>query len=203
MNCKRTTSASIRASFRSASRLALATVLALTIAVGAFAGSVMLPGSQAEAQSVAYRLSPGDKVRVTVFGHEDLSGEFEVDPEGRISLPLIQYVDAQGTTSQELEANITSSLSPDYLKDPRVSVEILNYRPFYILGEVESPGSYDYVNGMTVLESVAVAGGFTYRAKQKKMTIVRASDPEKKKMPASVDTRVLPGDVIEVPERRW
>jgi len=215
LNCRRATRASTRESTIASSTgtrrvLAMAATCAITVvavavfAVGSIASSSLLPGATAEAQSsVAYRLSPGDKVRVTVFGHEDLSGEFELDPEGRISLPLIQYVDAQGSTSQELEANITSSLSPDYLKNPRVTVEVLNYRPFYILGEVESPGSYDYVNGMTVLESVAVAGGFTYRAKQKKMTIVRASDPEKKKMPASVDTRVLPGDVIEVPERRW
>ncbi len=148
-----------------------------------------------------YRLDTGDRVKITVFGHQDLSGEFEVNGAGRISLPLVKDVQASGSTVEELEEAITNKLKPDYLTNPRVSVEVLNYRPFYILGEVKNPGSYAYVNGMTVVTAVALAGGFTYRAKENAVLITRANDPEKKKARASQDTKVLPGDVVEVPER--
>jgi len=159
--------------------------------------------ADAETADTVYRLDAGDRIKVTVFGHEDLSGEFEVDGTGRVAMPLIQFVEVGGLSVREAESAIEGKLSPDYLKNPKASVEILNYRPFYILGEVENPGSYQYVSGMTLLESVALAGGFTYRARQKKMTVIRASDPEKKKVRATIDTKVLPGDVIEVPERRF
>lgn len=149
----------------------------------------------------AYRLGAGDRVRVTVFGQEDLSGEFELDGAGRLSLPLIQRVQAAGLTLNELEAAIANKLKPDFLKNPRVSVEVLNYRPFYILGEVKNPGSYPYVNGMTVINAVALAGGYTYRAKENKVTIVRTGDIERKTISADHGTVVLPGDVIQVPER--
>ena len=101
----------------------------------------------------------------------------------------------------ELEERIIDKLRPDYLLNPQVSVEVLNYRPFYILGEVRVPGSYAYVNGMTVVNAVAMAGGFTYRAKETEVVIIRANDPSKSKARASQETTVLPGDVIEIPER--
>ena len=154
-----------------------------------------------EAQEASYRLDAGDRVKVTVFGQQDLSGEFEVDGAGRLSLPLIQHVQARGSTLAELEQAITGKLKPDFLKNPRVSVEVLNYRPFYILGEVKNPGSYPFVNGMTVINAVALAGGYTYRAKENTVIIVRAGDAKRKPLPADHDTVVLPGDVIEVPER--
>lgn len=167
-----------------------------------FAMVLVLPAvGPAEAAEGAYRLGAGDRVRVTVFGQEDLSGEFELDGAGRLSLPLIQRVQAAGLTLNELEDVIANKLKPDFLKNPRVSVEVLNYRPFYILGEVKKPGSYPYVNGMTVINAVALAGGYTYRAKENKVTIVRTGNIERKTIPANHDTRVLPGDVIQVPER--
>ena len=98
-----------------------------------------------------YRLASGDKVRITVYGHEDLSGEFEVDSTGQLSLPLIQDIDAANKTLNQLELDIEDALRPDYLKNPRLSVEILSYRPFYIVGEVNDPGSYPYVSGMSVI----------------------------------------------------
>jgi polysaccharide export outer membrane protein len=148
-----------------------------------------------------YRLGSGDRIKVTVFRHKDLSGEFEVNSAGRIRLPLIQEVQAAGLTAQELEQAIADKLKPDYLKEPRVSVQVLTYRPFYILGEVNSPGSYSYVSGMTVVTAVARAGGYTYRAKQDYVYISRAGDSAKKKQRADPNTPVYPGDVIEVPER--
>ncbi len=150
----------------------------------------------------SYRLGAGDRIRVTVFGHEDLSGEFELDGTGRVSLPLIRTVEAKGLTLSELEQAITNRLQPDFLKDPSVSVDVLNYRPFYIIGEVNEPGSYPYVNGMTVWNAVAMAGGFSYRAKKSEVEIKRGGDTAQTDwQEANPDTIVFPGDVIRVPER--
>jgi protein involved in polysaccharide export with SLBB domain len=155
----------------------------------------------AQNENTAYRLGPGDRVKVTVYGHEDLSGEFDVDSLGNISLPLIQDVAGSGLTVEEIEAAITDKLQPDYLKHPKVSVDVLTYRPFYIIGEVKTPGSYPYVSGMTIINAVALAGGYTYRARSKAILITRPEGEEQKEIKAQSDTPVMPGDVIEVPER--
>jgi polysaccharide export outer membrane protein len=149
----------------------------------------------------SYRIANGDRLRITVYGHADLSGEFEVDGTGKLALPLIHSVAATGLTAQELSAAITARLRPDYLRDPQVSVEVMSYRPVYVLGEVQTPGSYPYANGMTVINAVAMAGGFTYRARKNAIHILRGIDAEQRKIDAAADTPVLPGDVIEVPER--
>ncbi|MBT8078001.1 MAG: polysaccharide export protein [Gammaproteobacteria bacterium] len=167
----------------------------LTLGVAIFFAAATL------AEELGYRLGSGDRVKVTVYGHEDLSGEFDLDSQGNISLPLIQEVRASGLTADQLEESITEALQPDYLKKPKVSVEVLTYRPFYIIGEVKAPGSYPYVSGMTVLNAVALAGGYTYRAKTKAVLITRPDGEEKTEIKANPDTTVLPGDVIEVPER--
>ncbi len=170
--------------------ITLIMVLVLSVAV-----------ASAQGDQEGYRLGTGDKVKVTVYGHENLSGESDVDSTGNLALPLIQTVKASGLTVQELERSIAAKLSPDYLKNPRVSVEIISNRPFFILGEVQKPGSYPYVNGMTVVTAVALAGGFTYRADSDEVYITRVTDKEKTKQSADQDTPVMPGDVIEVPER--
>ncbi len=148
-----------------------------------------------------YRLGSGDKIQVTVFGHKDLSGEFEVDGSGTIRLPLIGEVKVGRKTVQELETSIIGKLKPDYLINPRVSVQVLNYRPFYIIGEVKKPGSYPYVSGMTVINAIALAGGFTYRARENQILVLRANDLKRRKTAADQNTTILPGDIIEVPER--
>ncbi len=153
------------------------------------------------AERVQYRLGSGDKIQVTVFGHKDLSGEFEVDGGGVIRLPLIGEVRVGAKTIGELESSIVRKLKPDYLVNPRVSVQVLNYRPFYIIGEVKKPGSYPYVSGMKVINAIALAGGFTYRAREKQLLVLRANDPSRKKVEANQNTTILPGDIIEVPER--
>ncbi len=150
-----------------------------------------------------YQLGPGDLLRIVVFGHEDLSGEFEVKGTGHVSLPLIREVKAAGLTLRQFEQAITDALKPEFLINPRVSVDVLNYRPFYIIGEVKRPGSYPYVNGMTVVNAIALAGGYTYRAKENEVLITRVGDPSNKQEPANHQTVVLPGDVIEVPEPFW
>lgn len=148
-----------------------------------------------------YELGAGDRLRVTVFGHPDLSGQFEIDGSGKVALPLVGGVTLGGLTLAQAEEAIVLALRPDYLINPRISLEVLNYRPFYIIGEIRAPGSYSFVNGITVLNAVAIAGGFTYRARESRMTIIRAGDPEMEKTPATQATVVLPGDVIEIPQR--
>lgn len=156
---------------------------------------------QSISEKVIYTLGSGDKIKVTVFGHKDLSGGFFVDGTSAISLPLIGEVSASGLTLRELERAITAKLKDGYLINPRVSVEVLSFRPFYILGEVKKPGSYEFVSGMTVLNAVAMAGGYTKRGKKDKIFIIRATDKEHNKQDATPETVVLPGDIIEVPER--
>ena len=147
-----------------------------------------------------YRLGSGDKLRVIVFGEDDLSGEFDVTGSGKVSLPLIGQVQAAGLTLDEFEAEVTRSLKQGYLTNPKVSVEVLNYRPFYIIGEVDKPGQYPYTNGMNVLNAVAVAGGFTYRAREDEVFITRDGEKEKA-YAADQAVRVLPGDIVRIPER--
>jgi polysaccharide export outer membrane protein len=120
---------------------------------------------------------------------------------GKVSLPLIGEVDAAGVTVREFAGRVEKSLKEGYLKDPKVSVEVLNYRPFYILGEVKEPGTYPYTSGLTVKNAVATAGGFTYRANQKRVFIKRA-DAEKEEPYTLADTTpVAPGDTIRIVER--
>jgi len=159
----------------------------------------VLPASADD--SPQYRLGAGDRIVVTVFGHEDLSGEFELDGQGRIALPLAGEVTLAHHRLREAERAVADRLKPDYLIDPRVSIQVTNYRPFYILGEVNRPGSYPYVNGLTVVQAVAIAGGYTYRARESRVSIRRAGDPDGERRPAGPGMVVLPGDVIDVPQR--
>jgi len=168
------------------------------------AGGVATPtDAAAAAETVAgYALGPGDRVRLTVFRHEDLSGEFDVDGEGFLAMPLVGEIRAAGMNARQLESGIEALLKEGgYLVNPQVSIEVLNYRPFYIIGEVNTPGSYPYVNGMSVLTAVALAGGYTYRAREDRVSITRANDPQRREYRAAPDTPVLPGDIIKVPER--
>lgn len=152
-------------------------------------------------QDAVYRLGSNDKVRINVFGEPDLSGEFEVDGGGNISYPLIGQIAIGGLTIPQVESKMVELLKKDFLQQPRVSVEVLTYRPFFILGEVNLPGRYGYVNGMTVINAVAMGGGFTYRADRGDIRIRRETTKGTQKIRANVDTPVLPGDVIEVTER--
>jgi polysaccharide export outer membrane protein len=159
-------------------------------------GSVPLPKDA----NVDYRLGSGDKLRVIVFGEPNLSGEFDVSGSGKVALPLIGQVDAEGRTLSEFEAAVIAKLMEGYLNNPRVSVEVMNYRPFYIYGEVGNPGQYPYTNGMTALNAIAVAGGYTYRANTERIFITRGDGAEQP-YPASQAVKILPGDVVRVPER--
>jgi protein involved in polysaccharide export with SLBB domain len=134
---------------------------------------------QATATATGYTLGSGDRLRVTVFGEQDLSGEFEVNSIGKIAMPLIGEINVAGLTIGQVSSAIAQKLSTGYLRDPKINIDVLNYRPFFILGEVLKPGSYPYVSGMSVVNAVAVAGGYTYRADKDGLTVVRAADPQK------------------------
>jgi protein involved in polysaccharide export with SLBB domain len=150
-----------------------------------------------------YRLGSGDKLQITVFNHEDLTGEYTVDGTGNVSIPLIGTITAKNLSLSEFEETLRSKLSPDYIVNPKFSIQVLNYRPFYILGEVERPDSYSYVSGMTYLTAVAIAGGFTYRAKQNHVFVIHANDATKTEVQAKMDMPVMPGDIIRVDERMF
>ncbi len=155
----------------------------------------------APAQAMDYLLGPGDKVRVTVYGEQSLSGEFYVTGSGLMSLPLIGELKAGGMTVGQFQQVVQKALSDGYLKEPRVSAEVLTFRPFYILGEVEKPGTYPYTSGLTVLNAVATAGGFTYRADKKSVWIKHMGDQTEVKGELTPSNVVAPGDTIRIGER--
>jgi polysaccharide export outer membrane protein len=148
-----------------------------------------------------YKLGSGDKLRVIVFGEDDLGGEYEVDGSGYVRLPLIGQIRAAGLTVFDFEAEVASKLNDGYLKDAKISVEVVSYRPFYIIGEVNKPGEYPYVNGMSVLNAVALAGGYTYRADSSEVFVQRFGATKEEQLPADQTTKVNPGDIIRVAER--
>jgi len=148
-----------------------------------------------------YKLGAGDKIRVTVFNEPTLSGEFAVGSSGNLSLPLIGDVQGTGRTPQEVALAVQTKLADGYLRDPKVSVEVINFRPFFILGEVKAPGQYPYSAGLTVPNAVATAQGFTPRAARGIVYIRRAGTTEEVAFQVSPDLRVLPGDTIRIGER--
>lgn len=190
--------------FKLISWLALAVLaggLSPVWASGNEAGTPSAPLSKNKAAANEYILGTGDKIRMTVYQEDDLSGEYEIGSTGSVALPLIGSVHATGLTVHQFEEAVAAKLSEGYIKNPRVNAQVMNYRPFFILGEISKPGSYPYVNGMTVLNAVALAGGYTYRADEGDVVIKRADDPQQAEMPAKEDTAVKPGDIIRVPER--
>jgi protein involved in polysaccharide export with SLBB domain len=149
-----------------------------------------------------YRLGANDKIRVITFGEDSLTGEFFIGGSGKVSLPLIGEVQAAGLSISQFQKEVETALKQgEFLKDPHVSVEVLTYRPFYILGEVNKPGEYPYSNGLTVLNAVATANGFTYRANDKKVFIKRQDANQEQEFPLTTQLLVAPGDTIRIAER--
>lgn len=145
-----------------------------------------------------YVLGPGDRIRVIVFGEEEMSGEFQVNPQGGVAMPLINEVRASGLTLRQFEDALETRLSDGYLVEPRVSVDVLNFRPFYIFGEVQQPQAYPYSNGLNVVNAIATAGGFTPNADQRRVFIFRAGAAQEEEVALSAAIEVNPGDTIRV-----
>ena len=150
-----------------------------------------------------YSLGAGDVIIITVHNHEDLSGTFKLDGTGAISMSLIGTVQAAGLTGPELAAHLVSRFKPDYLVNPRISVSVQNYRPYYIIGEVNSTGAFNYVDGMSYLTAIAIAGGYSYRAKKGKVFVIRGNNQDREEIEMDVDEKVQPGDIIRVAERMF
>lgn len=165
------------------------------------------PLSAAEmASSQSYKLASGDKVRVVVYNEPNLTNEFSISSVGDIAFPLVGSISADGQTPQELSAAIAKALTDGgYQLDPKVSVEVLKYRPYYILGEVARPGQYEYVSGLTFEQAIAAAGGFSYRASSNRVVVRRgANSPERSvQLTGERSIEVMPGDTIRVLERRF
>jgi protein involved in polysaccharide export with SLBB domain len=146
-------------------------------------------------------LHPGEKIRVTVYGEDRLSGEYEIDPGGYLSLPLAGSVKAAGLSKPDLERELAKKFRSEYLRDPKVTVEVSSFRPFYILGEVAKPGEYPFKGGLNVMSAIAIAGGSTYRASRSNVLIQHIGQEGFKEYPLSPTIPVLPGDLVRVPER--
>ena len=160
------------------------------------------PASQSlQFKAYEYRLGPGDKVQVSTFNEPSLSGSFDVSGTGTVSIPLVGDLKAEGLTTAEFGRSVEAALREGFLTHPQVSVSVLNYRPFYILGEITKPGEYPYTNGLTVMNAVATANGFTYRADTHHVFIKRANETVEHEVDLNATTTVEPGDTIRIRER--
>ena len=183
--------------------LALIAAATLTAACAGPSGS-LAPSYATKSDDVrpdrVFRLGVGDKLKITVFGEENLSTQVEVNSSGAIAMPLIGEVPAKGKSVGELKDLLSRRLAEGYLKNPRINVEVMNFRPIYVHGEVRNGGEFAFKNGLTFRDAVAMAGGYTYRAQSSYLYLVREGGEEQRlQLPTTLP--VLPGDNIRIPER--
>lgn len=152
-------------------------------------------------EALTYRLGPGDKLNIITFDEPQLTGLFYVGANGMVSLPWIGDVRAAGRTETELRSDIEARLKDGYILNPQVSLQVMVFRPFYILGEVNKPGEYPYVSGLTVMAAVATAQGFTYRANKHTVFIKHPGQSGELKLPLTPATEVRAGDTVRIAER--
>jgi polysaccharide export outer membrane protein len=189
--------------FRSLANLLAAAGLAASLAAcanGPIGGS---PEAVRQARDAAqnYHLAAGDKVHVAVFNEDNLSGDFVVAPDGKVTLPLAGGIQAAGLTLPQFQQAVTARLKDGLVQDPNVAVTANELRPYYILGEVNKPGKYSYTPDLTVMNAVATAEGFTYRADMSTVYVRHAADPSEKEEPLTATAAVLPGDTIRISQR--
>ena len=184
-----------------------ACLLALALLGAGCAGGDLGPVSDSDQKALALaataspRLQAGEKIRITVYGETSLSGDYQIDPSGFVSLPLAGTLQAAGLTQSELEQALSKKFRSEYLKNPKVTVSITEFKPFYIIGEVEKPGAYPYTSGLNVLSAIAIAGGTTYRASKSTILIQHPGEAGLHEYPATAATPILSGDIIKVPQR--
>jgi len=186
---------------RAISAALIATMLGLNLAGCAGSNAPPLPQSARTPAGEVYKLGLGDKLRVNVYGEPQLSGEYQVSGNGAVTMPLVGDVPAVGLSARELEAALTARYAAGYLRSPRIAIEVYDFRPYFVLGEVQRPGRYPSTEGQTLLGAIATAGGFTYRANQRRVFIRRVGDTTEYQVDATSDVRIAPGDVIRVGER--
>jgi polysaccharide biosynthesis/export protein len=182
-------------------RYSRSSVLAVMIAVNGCAAPMLSPEAFQASMNEPYTLSSGDRLRVIVFGQDTLSNAYIVDGTGRISFPLIGLVECKGLSTAQLESQIAHRLRNGFLREPRVSVEIEQYRPFFILGEVNQSGQYPYVNGATIQTGVAIAGGFSPRGARSYAEVTRIINGMPKTESVPITFPLRPGDTVTIKER--
>lgn len=186
-------------------RITILPLLLLMAGLAACGGGPIRGSAEAMRQSSVaaqgYRLAPGDKVHVTVFNESNLSGDYVVGPDGRVTLPLAGGLQAAGLTLPQFQTSVTQLLKNGFVQDPNVTITASDLRPYYILGEVKKPGRYSYAPDLTVLNAVATAEGFTYRANTGAIYIRRAAEPSEREVELTATTAVLPGDTIRIAQR--
>lgn len=182
-------------------------ILVAALVMLAACGTQRLPPGNASYgldSGIEYKLGPGDKVRVTVFGEPQLSGEHTISNNGDIALPLVGAVKAGGLNPTMFQAALTEKLlASGMVLQPRVAVGVIEYRPFYILGEVKAPGTYPYTIGLTVTKAVATSGGFTYRANERQAYITREGQSQESALPITAATWIGPGDTVRIVPRAF
>ena len=166
--------------------------------VNKYHGSIKQP--LGAGQSV-YRIAIGDKLKVTVFGEKELSGQYEVNARGNLPMPLIGEVPARNRSISEFRNLVHRKLADGYLNNPKISVEILNYRPIFVHGEVRTGGKFEFRNGLTMRDAIAMAGGYSYRADKSYALVLRKGAPTEMTVRLPTDMMVMPGDNIRIPER--
>lgn len=153
----------------------------------------------AQAQTDDYTLNAGDSIRIYVYGENDLTFDsLLIGQNGRISYPFLGELKVAGRTASEVQETLIEGLKPDYLVDPRISVSVVKYRPFFVNGEVKRPGGVAFQPGLTLRKAISLAGGFTDRANKKEMLVIVDSDASLKEQKVGLDYRVRPGDIITV-----
>lgn len=175
-------------------------LLVVAVALGACSDREPPPPEPAPSLS-AYRIGAGDRVKITILEHDELGVEADVADDGTIEVPLIGNIRAAGRASPDLRALLTERFARDYIKDPKVNVEVTEFRPFYVLGQVNKPGSYDFVPDIDIRRAVAIAGGFTRRADTDGAILVRETIGDRSRTRVGLGTPVFPGDVIEIDRR--
>jgi protein involved in polysaccharide export with SLBB domain len=181
--------------------------IAMLLTVAALSGCGTASGTvdgstSALAGNTAHHLSPGDKLKVSVFNEPDLTGEFAIDENGNIAFPLLGELKAAGMGVDEFKAGLVEKLEGGFVRNPRVNIDVLNYRPVNIIGEVKNAGQFPYRPGMTAQDAAAIAGGYTYRANQDKIYVIRGAN--KNQITVELDKgsfAIFPGDSIRIPER--
>ena len=177
-------------------------VLAAAMALAACATGPRAPSGLFDAQyNAPYTLASGDRLRVIVFGQDALSNSYAVDGSGNISMPLVGFIEARDLTTQALERRIEERLRNGFLREPRVAVEVEAFRPFYVIGEVTAAGQYPFVNGMTVQNAIAIAGGFGPRGARLSADLTRSVEGRAVTGDVPMTQPVRPGDTITVRER--
>jgi protein involved in polysaccharide export with SLBB domain len=165
-------------------------------------GPVVTEPEPINPSAVAARLETGDRLKVTIYGEEALTGVYEINPAGSVAMPLVGALRAAGRTRAEFEREIAGAYSRgNFLQDPKVTVAVVEFRPYFVMGEAANPGQFPYRSGLNVLTAISTAGGLTYRASRSTVLIQHAGQKDWQEYAMTANVLISPGDLIRIPER--